>query len=327
MNPVSLPPSPVVQRLKGALWIAASACGFGAMAIFAKTAYSAGVEVTTLLFLRFFLAGLVMAGLMLWRREAWPRGRMLLILLAMGGVGYVGQAYCYFSSLQHASAGLTAVLLYLYPALVTLLAVALGRQRLTRLKAGAVLASFAGTVLTIGGSLSGTPLGIGLGLAAALIYSVYIIVGERTTAAAGALPSSTVIIFAAAAVYGGWTLASGPTWPASLPAWGAVLGIALFSTALAIAGFFAGMRALGAADAATLSTLEPVVTIILAALFLGETTGFWQLIGGGIILASVLVLVRGEPGAADRGVPTRATPAARVADAAGSPEAPCKSGG
>ncbi len=52
------------------------------------------------------------------------------------------------------------------------------------------------------------------------------------------------------------------------------------------------MARLGAADAATLSTLEPVVTVLLAAIFLGETVGGWQIAGGGIILAAVIVLAR-----------------------------------
>lgn len=281
------------QRLSGALWILASATGFGAMAIFARYAFAGGVSLPTLLFLRFILAGAIMAGFMVASRASWPRGRTLLTLILMGGVGYVGQAFCYFSALQHASAGLTALLLYLYPALVALLLAALGRQRLTARRAAAVGAAFFGTVLTIGGSVSGSALGIALGAGAALIYSVYIVAGERATNAAGAVPSSTVVMLSAAAVYGGWALAAGPAWPATPVAWGAVAGIALFSTALAIAGFFAGVKRLGAADAATLSTLEPVVTIVLAAVFLDEAIGFWQLLGGAIILASVVALVRG----------------------------------
>jgi drug/metabolite transporter (DMT)-like permease len=57
-------------------------------------------------------------------------------------------------------------------------------------------------------------------------------------------------------------------------------------------GFFIGMRHLGAADAATLSTLEPAVTILLAAVFLQESLSTIQLIGGGVILVAVVWLVR-----------------------------------
>jgi drug/metabolite transporter (DMT)-like permease len=101
-----------------------------------------------------------------------------------------------------------------------------------------------------------------------------------------------VIMLAAAWVFGLVVLARGAAFPVSPVAWAAVGGIALFSTVVAMITFFAGMARLGAADAATLSTLEPVVTVILAAIFLGEAIGGWQIAGGAIILAAVVVLAR-----------------------------------
>jgi drug/metabolite transporter (DMT)-like permease len=61
---------------------------------------------------------------------------------------------------------------------------------------------------------------------------------------------------------------------------------------LAILTFFAGLQRLGAAQASMLSTLEPVVTVLLAALLLGEHIGAAQAVGGGLILAGVLWLTR-----------------------------------
>jgi drug/metabolite transporter (DMT)-like permease len=282
-------------RLVGCACIVASAAGFGAMPILAKLAYAEGVDLPSMLFLRFAIAGVLMAALMRLRGLRWPHGRTLLLLLAMGGLGYVGQSFCYFAALQHATAGLTALLLYLYPAIVTVLAAVLARRRLSLLRLLAVAAALLGTALAIGGSLAGSPLGILLGVAAALIYSIYILVGERVTPQAGAMPSATVIMLAAAAVFGLMVCWRGPAFPASPIAWAAIGGIALLSTAVAMISFFAGMERLGAADAATLSTLEPLVTVILAALFLGEQVGGWQLAGGTIILAAVIVLARSQP--------------------------------
>jgi len=278
--------------LSGVLWIVASASGFGTMAIFAKTAYGDGVGLEALLFLRFALAGGLMAAFLCLSGRPWPARPLWPGLLAMGGVGYVGQSYCYFAALHHASAGLTALFLYLYPVLVTLLAAALGRQALNRRKVLAVAIACCGTLLTIGGQLTGSPLGIGLGLGAALIYSCYILAGERLTAQAGPMAASTVIMLAAAVVYGVLAIWRDSPWPASTAGWGAVFGIVLLSTILGMVGFFAGMARLGAADAATLSTLEPVVTVLLAALFLGESVGLWQVAGGALILSAVLLLAR-----------------------------------
>jgi drug/metabolite transporter (DMT)-like permease len=59
-------------------------------------------------------------------------------------------------------------------------------------------------------------------------------------------------------------------------------------------GFFAGIKRLGAADAATLSTLEPVVTFALAAIFLDEPVTASQMAGGAIVLGAVIALARGQ---------------------------------
>ena len=283
------------DRLIGVFHVAVSAASFGAMAIFARLAQDAGVEVTAVLFLRFALAALLMAGYMGLGGRRWPRGRNLLTLIAMGALGYVGQSFCFFSALNHASAGLVALLLYLYPFLVTLLGALFLRQRLSMGRVLAVLAALAGTALTLGGGLAGEPAGVMLSLAAALIYSVYILAGSRVLASEDPVAAATVVMIAAAVVFGGLSWQAAPRFPHDAQGWLAVLAIALVSTVIAMVGFFAGLARLGAADAATLSTLEPVVTIGLAALFLGEPMSLQQLAGGAIILAAGIWLARSGP--------------------------------
>jgi drug/metabolite transporter (DMT)-like permease len=279
-------------RGQGVAWVAVSAIGFGAMAIFAKIAYQEAVSLTSMLFLRFAIAGLLLAawGTLLGMR--WPRGRDLLWLAAMGALGYVGQSFCYFAALKYASAGLVGLLLYLYPAIVTVLAALLYRRRIGAARGWAVLVALAGTALTVGGDLHSQPLGIALGVSGALIYSVYILAGEKVLPRVGALPAATVVMLAAAAVYGGAAVAAGPALPGSVAGWAAVLAIAIFSTLLAILGFLKGLEKLGATDASTLSTLEPLVTIGLAMLVLGETVTGLQLAGASLILAAVIYLAR-----------------------------------
>jgi drug/metabolite transporter (DMT)-like permease len=280
------------ERTWGALWIVLSAAGFGAMAIFAKLAYQDGVSLSTMLFLRFTIAGLLLAAWGLMQGQAWPRGRDLLWLLAMGGVGYVAQAYCYFAALQHASAGVVALLLYLYPALVTVLSALLYRRRIGAGRGWAVAVALAGTALTVGNDLSGAPLGIVLGIGGALLYSIYILAGEDVMRRVPPLPAATVVMLAAAAVYGGIAFQADLALPATASGWLAVTAIAVFSTLLAILGFLKGMEKLGATDASTLSTLEPLITLGLAALVLGEVIGGAQLAGGALILAAVVYLAR-----------------------------------
>ncbi len=280
------------ERWQGVLWIVLSAAGFGAMAIFAKIAYREEVSLTSMLFLRFTIAGLLLAAWGTWQGMRWPRGKDLLWVAAMGGLGYVGQAFCYFSALKYASAGLVGLLLYLYPALVTVMSALLYRRKIGAARGWAIAAALAGTALTVGGDLQSQPLGIMLGVGAALIYSLYIIAGEGVMPRVGALPAATVVMLSAAVVYGGAATAEGLALPDSVEAWLAVLAIAIFSTLLAILGFFKGLEKLGASDASTLSTLEPLVTIGLAMLVLGETVTSVQMAGGALILAAVIYLAR-----------------------------------
>lgn len=290
---------PLSSRAAGVALVAVSASSFGAMAVFARIAYDGGADVTAVLFLRFAVAAPCMAVLMRVRGLSWPRGRRLAGLAAMGAVGYVGQSLAYFTALTLASASLVSLLLYAYPAIVTVLSVLVLGTRLTPVRSAALGLALGGTVLIVGPELSGRPLGVALGASAAVIYSVYIIVGARLTARTGALASSAVIVTAAAAVYTVVAAVQRPSLPATAGSWAAVVAIAVVSTVVAITAFFAGMARLGATDASTLSTLEPVVTVALAWAVLGERLSLPQLLGGAVVLVAVVILARAGGGAGE----------------------------
>ena len=277
------------NRWIGPILIVISAISFGALPIFARLAYAAGATPTTVLLLRFVIAAIVMVCVMIVRRIRFPRGRVLLGLVLMGGLGYVGQSFAYFTALTMASAGLVALLLYLYPAIVTLLAALIFKDRLTLTKLGAILLALVGTVLTIGPIGSGHTLGIVLGIAAALIYSIYILAGSRITPQAGSIPSSTIVMIAAAIVYSGVVSIQGPAFPVTPLGWAAIVAIALVSTVLAIVAFFAGLERIGPSRASTISTFEPAVSVVLAALVLGESFNAFQVVGGCLILVAALI--------------------------------------
>lgn len=278
----------------GVAYVAASALCFGAMPVFARRAYQDGVDPPTLLLLRFTAAAAVMWALVAWRGSRLPRGRGLYTLVGMGAVGYAGQAFSYFTALTLASAGLVALLLYLYPALVALLSWLVLRHPLSRLQLAALAMALLGSLLTIGRAGDGAPLGIALGLLAALIYSVYILVGARLPADVTPTGSTTIVTSAAALVYGAVAAASGVRLPVSAGGWLAILAVAVIGTVMAIAFFLAGLERLGAVRASVYSTLEPAFTLGLAALLLGEEVGPLRLAGGALILGAVLLLARAE---------------------------------
>jgi drug/metabolite transporter (DMT)-like permease len=216
------------------------------------------------------------------------------MLVGMGAVGYAGQAFSYFTALTLASAGLVALLLYLYPALVTLLSRAVFGYPLSALQIAALAIALAGSVLTIGRAGAGTPLGIFFGLLAAFIYAGYILTGSRLPRDVTPTASSTVVVTSAAAVYAAVGAARGMRWPATPSGWGAVAAIAVVCTVLAIALFLAGLERIGPVRASIYSTLEPAFTLVLAALLLGERLTAPRVAGGALILGAVLLLARAD---------------------------------
>jgi drug/metabolite transporter (DMT)-like permease len=289
-----------MHYLIGVFLILISGSSFGTLAIFVRLAYEDGVTPITLLFLRFGIASLCMLFIIWIRRVPIPRGWVLLGLALMGGIGYVGQALSYFTALTLIPAGLVALLLYLYPAIVTILAVIILKEPISKWKIIALLIALGGTVLTIGPTGGGHLLGIIFGLGAAFIYSIYILVGSKITKQVTAIQSSTVVIVSAAIVSGGLVAIEGPAFPETASGWGSVIAIALISTILAIVTFFAGLERVGPMNASTLSTVEPAVTVVLAAMVLGETISFFRIIGGMMIILAVIILARSEAPAAWR---------------------------
>jgi len=287
--------TPFPRSASGIAFIVVSACAFGAMAIFARFAYAAGANVTGVLAARFTIAGLLLAALMVATRRPWPRGRPLAVAIGMGAVGYVGQAVCFFAALNHASAGLVALLLYAYPTLVVLLSAAFLGERLTAMKAALLAASFAGLALTLGGG-EGTPTGIALALAAAAFYSVYIVIGARELKGTDSLAVTTVICLSAAATLALASAFTVPRFPGAAWGWAAIGAIAVVSTVVAILAFFAGLRRVGPGTASIVSTLEPVVTVALAWAVLGESLSPLQLAGGIVVLGCAAFLARANRG-------------------------------
>ena len=170
------------QRLGAALCLS-SAVAFGALAVFGKLAFEAGVGVLTLLFVRFAIAAPVF-WVVAWRRRgvlAGAPGRAVAIGLALGAVGYATQAGLFFAALSRMDASLLALVLYTYPAFVTTAAIALGRETASRRRVGALLVSSGGLALVLLGASAGEfdVLGAAMAVGAALAYTAYILISDH----------------------------------------------------------------------------------------------------------------------------------------------------
>ena len=289
----------------GPFLVLLSAVCFGAMAIFAKFAYEAGISPQVLLMLRFGLAA-AMLGVVLLVRPGLRSGpklvqpsqgrtatRVVLIAIGLGAVGYALQSTFYFSALTRIDASLTALVLYTYPVLVTLGAVLIGRERLTTRRVLALVAATAGTVLVLVGvgRLRFDLLGVGLAFGGAVTYTVYILVSDTVVDRLPPVVLTTLVMAGAAVTLGGRVaLTGGLDLHISPAGWLWVGCIALVSTVIAMLAFFAGLARTGPSTASILSTFEPVVTTALAALTLHELLTPVQLVGGVLVLGAAAVV-------------------------------------
>jgi drug/metabolite transporter (DMT)-like permease len=285
----------VSPRTTGVLLALTSAAGFGVMPVLTKVVYDDGAGPFGVLSVRFSVAAVLLLALARMRQEALPRGPQLRSLLLLGGVGYVTESLCYFAALTRISAGLTALLLYLYPALVVVLSAVVLRHRPGRPAIACVVIATVGTALTIGPVAGGQALGVALGLAAAASYSVYIVVSSAATKGVGPVAASAVVMGACGLVYDALAVGTRATLPSSAGAWLALAGVTVLGTVVAVAAFFGALALLGPSDTAVLSTMEPVVSVGVAAVALGETLSAVQLAGGVLVIAAVVVRARTTP--------------------------------
>ena len=292
------------MRSTGTLLCIGSAAAFGAMAVLGKLAYENGATVGTLLAVRFTLAAILFWALVFARGGAAAelRGlarRDVAIALGLGAVGYAAQAGFFFSALERIDASLLSLLLYTFPAMVAVTAIVLGRERADAIRFGALALASVGLVLVLANARAGAldTVGAALALGAAVVYTTYILVSQGVAGRIGPTLLSALVCSGAAVTLSAGSALLGDFRPGEVSAagWGWLAGIALVSTVAAVSLFFAGLKRVGPTTASILSTVEPVVTVLLAFLVFGELLGGLQLLGGALVIAAVLVLAGVRP--------------------------------
>lgn len=277
----------------GVLCALLSALGFSAKAILVKHAYRYGVDPATLLALRmlyalpFFIA---MALLAHWRDPRRFTPQDWRALLELGFTGYYLSSWFDFNGLQYISAGLERVVLYTYPMLVVLLTAFSARRAPEQRVLGALAVCYAGVAFAVWhDSQTGQrnlPLGTLLVMGSAVSFAVYLwraapvlqrLGAARVTAWATGFACLLVLLqfVLLRPVRALWT----QPWPVQASG----LGMALFSTVIPIWLNSHAIRLLGASRAAITSTLGPVLTLILAWAFLGESLS-WRMLAGAVLV-------------------------------------------
>jgi drug/metabolite transporter (DMT)-like permease len=285
-----------MKRRTALVAVAISAACFGTLAVFASLAYQLGAEPLQLLAWRFGLAAVLLGGYLALTKPASLRiplgdlGRYAVLSVA----GYGAASLCFFFALNYAEASVVAVLLYTYPTMVAVVDAIITPGPMDPGRAFAVLLAFVGCALVVDpfSASGGThPLGVLLGLGAAAGYTSFTVLSHRWMPGRSRPVlmtytfGTTAVLVSVVALAVGATLAPvGWGWQV----WALLGGIVLLPTFAAVLLYLRALSRIGAAQVSILSTLEPLFTIALAALLLGDRLSPLQLGGAALVLAAVV---------------------------------------
>lgn len=226
-----------------------------------------------------------------------------LRLMLAGFLGYYLASVLDFVGLEYISASLERIILFLYPTLTVIFTAVIFRQRISWLTIWAILLSYGGTLLVM---LAGNDaldvqgnlyLGSGLVFLAAICYASYLMLAKPLINVFGKWRATgLVMIVASIGCIAHFLLVTPETlhWLTQLPShslWhGFLLGV--FATVIPASLIIYGIAHLGAAQSALLSAGGPIITLLLAAVFLGESLNGLQWLGclaniAGVVLVSV----------------------------------------
>ncbi len=296
------------HTIRGYLYIAAAALCFGISANLGRAAFTGrllagdpglgSIDPLILAQTRATFSLLLLAPFLWWRR-----GRAAMVLpradfircLALGVLGVAASNYLYYFAIQKTTVAAAIILQYTAPVWVLLYMVARKRQRASGQRITSVALAVLGSALAIGviggGRFHLDRWGVLAALLAAFAFAFYNIGGHDVLSRHDHWRVLTYVLLGAAIF---WLLVN-PPWKIAAARytsgeWLFLLLFAVISVLVPYLFYFAGLRHLDATRAIVTSCLEPVFSIVIAALALGELVRPLQVAGIALVLlATVLV--------------------------------------
>lgn len=277
--------------MKGKICLILSALIYGIAPMLAKIAYMGGVNGMTLTFLRTFLMLPLLFVLMLARGRSFRLNKKELFdIIILGVVGGSFSIISLYAAYDYISTGLATTLHFIYPLIIVVVSALIYREKITNMKLAAVMLVTLGIFLFVDLNTAADKIGVILAVLSGVFYSFYVIYMDHSgldkmdyvklTFYLMIIMSAGTFIFGAATKSIVFNEMSGTAWVFAVI-------ISFLITIGAIPLFQAGVRYEGAPTAGIVSALEPITTIILGALFLGEAMGLVQYFGGAMIILGV----------------------------------------
>ena len=272
----------------GYIIVVIAALGFAANNAFAVLSYEGGTTPLTLITIRMVLALIALTILMN------ISGRPILLArpernTALGlGLLNAAMAYCLMAAFDHIAVGLAILIFYLYPVLTALGAWLMRQETLNRGIVAGLIGSFAGLGLALGDTDSTASIvGMALAGAAALLMTAVILLSARILKTDNVRAVTVHMHISGAACFVAISLFAGDfSLPQTDSGWVGLVAVPVFYT-IAVTTFFAGIAFIGGVRTSLVMNLEPVASIALGFILLGQVLSGYQLLGAAIVIAAV----------------------------------------
>jgi len=278
----------------GLLLTVAGAALFGTLGVFGKVAPAVDLSTATLLGARFAAATVIFWALLAVSGHGWIRSHRLFAAEIGLGVVYGVMSIAYFEGLAWLSAGVAALLLFTYPIQVTLGSAVLLDEPVTLPKVAALVAAVSGVALVMESGAEFALVGAVLVGLASLCYTVYSM-GTRVLMADmhPLVHAAHTFLGVTATVFGYGVVTDALSVPGTSSGWWLIAGITVVGTVVPILLFSAGLARIEASRASIVSTSEPLTTVGLGIVLLGEAFTVAIGLGAALILSGVVLTAPG----------------------------------
>jgi drug/metabolite transporter (DMT)-like permease len=224
-----------------------------------------------------------------------PRALRIALLL---GIPLAANNYCLNAAMLDIPVPLAVLIFYLWPALTTGASWALGKERPSTRGLLGLLLAFVGVGLAVNADLTaGQAKGVWFALAGAVIWSLVFLLNSHFFRGRDTRPTTLYMACSAALIF---VLACAVTrdvvLPVTAPGWIGVASLPFFY-AFAMIGLFAATMRLGPMRTGFYMNFEPIASVLLAALILGQTLAPMQFAGAALVIAALVMFrppVRGN---------------------------------
>lgn len=285
-------------KAKGYLLGTIAAATYGMNPLFALPLYKDGMNPDSVLFFRYALAIPIMALMIKARGRSFKIHPKEVLPLALMGMLMALSSLTLFLSYNYMDAGIASTLLFVYPIMVAVIMALFFREKLTKLTIACIFLALSGIGLLYQGDGGETLslVGIGLAMASALSYAIYIVGVNRPLLKV--VPTVTLTFYVL--LFGftlflvrvdfGQDLFITDTWYL----WGNLIALALFPTVISFLCTTQAIQYIGPTPTAILGALEPLTAIFFGVLVFGEALTPRLCTGIVLILLAVTLIIAGN---------------------------------